>query len=257
MTTTNGDPMLTLELLLSMKEGQPADALDSRLAAEAERLAKELPAGPTVRLVHNLRHHRDDALRVGESLERFDEYVKTGLLPEHAKVPLTSFDAVVEISSVDDGDVDLLLDAVGGVADRLGPAVDTTRSAVVVGTDHVITDGIGAVQLFVCLQRVAGTTQRQFCDWWLHELVEHTTKTPGKSAYRQLHADPDLTRRAAHAAGVAIADIDGIALEFYPDLARFCAAVAWADQPKAAIAEVEAQMIDFSRARAILAYDAG
>jgi hypothetical protein len=49
-----------------------------------------------------------------------------------------------------------------------------------------------------------------------------------------LHADPPLTARAATAAGVAINDIDGIALEFYPE-------------PNSAMIQSETQMIDFGR----------
>jgi hypothetical protein len=90
----------------------------------------------------------------------------------------------------------------------------------------------------------------------LHQLVEHTTKTPGKSAYRQLHADPELTERAAKVIGVDIDDVDGVALEFYPDMDRMYAASDWADAPDAPIVNAENQMIDFTRALAILTYNA-
>jgi hypothetical protein len=71
---------------------------------------------------------------------------------------------------------------------------------------------------------------------------------------RQVHADSELSAAAAEAIGVAIDDIDGVALEWYPDLAKLWAASDWADQPGAPIVRAEIQLLDFSRARAILAY---
>jgi hypothetical protein len=117
-------------------------------------------------------------------------------------------------------------------------------------------EGTGSLQLFVGLRRVPTATHEQFCDWWLNELVVHTTKTPGKSAYRQLHADPQLTIEASKAAGVEIDDLDGVALEFYPDIKQFYSAVEWANQPRAAIVEAENQMIAFDGTLAIVTYAA-
>ena len=246
--------MLTLEVFFSIPEGQSPDRLDARLGREAERIVGLTPSGTAMRVGHNLKHHRMDALAAGNSLEVFDGYLATGLVPNHSRVPLTSFDSVLEVSLVDESAADVMLDSIDGLVQRLGDTVDPARSAAVLGIDHPISAGSGPVQLFVCLRRVQGSHE-EFCDWWLHQLVEHTTKTPGKSGYRQLHGDPRLSARAAEAAGVMIDDFDGVALEFYPDLKRFYSAVEWANQPNAAIVQAETQMIDFARAMAIMTYD--
>jgi hypothetical protein len=226
--------MLTLEVLLSLIDGQPSDAFDAPLAAEAGRIAGGLPPTATTRVVHSLQHHREAARRAGDPLGRLDELLASGLPPAHTRVPVTSFDAVLEVS-VPDG-------------------TDPARSAAVLGVDHTIIEGSGALQLFYCLRRVPALTHEQFSAYWLNQLVEHTTKTPGKSAYRQLHADPDLTLRASKAAGVAIDDVDGVALEWYPDMASFWSAVGWANEPDAGVIQAETQMSDFSRALSILGY---
>jgi hypothetical protein len=58
------------------------------------------------------------------------------------------------------------------------------------------------------------------------------------------------------AAGAEIDDLDGVALEFYPDIERFYSAVEWANQPRAAIVEAETQMIAFDATLAIVTYAA-
>ncbi len=246
--------MPTLEILLSLGEGQPPNAVDAQLPTEAERLVAGLPATTTTRVVYSLKHHRDGARRAGDPLDGLDELLATGLPPAHTRVPATSFDAVVEVCAAEDTDPALLLARLDGLAGRLGPAVDRSRSAVVYGVDHTIIEGTGALQLFYCLRRVPTLSHEQFSAFWLNQLVEHTSKTPGKSGYRQLHADPELTVLAAGAAGLAIDDLDGVALEWYPDLAGFWSALHWADQPDSGVIRAESQMTDFSRALSILAY---
>jgi EthD domain len=245
--------MLTLDLLLTLAPQQPSDAFDGPLAGEAARIATLMPPGTAMRVVHNLRHHRGAAIAAGSSLDRFDDLVTTGLVPNATRVQITSFDAVLEISIPDDSDPKVVLDAIDGLASRLAPAVDPQRSAAAFGADYPIVDGEGALQVFVCLRRMPGLSHDQFCDYWRNDLVKHTTKTPGKTAYRQLHADPALTARAATAAGVAIDDVDGVALEFYPAVEGLYLATDWANQPNSAMTQSEAQMIDFGRG-AIVGY---
>jgi len=246
--------MLTLELFLGLDDRQPNDSLDEPLADEAVRIAQGLPYGSRMRIAHSLKHHRDGAIRAGDPLDRLDDFVESGLVPSSTALPIASFDAVLELSVPVDTDPGLLIDRLGGFAERFGSAIEPSRSAAVFGVDHLIFDGDGPVQLFCCLYRATALTPAQFSEGWRHQLIEHTIHTPGKSAYRQVHADPDLTRRAALAAGVAIDDMDGVALEWYPDVARLWAASDWANQPGAPIVQAETQVIDFSRARSILAY---
>jgi hypothetical protein len=246
--------MLTLELFLCLGDDQPSDRLDGPLADEARRLIGAMPDRSSVRIAHSLKHHRGGAMEAGLSLERLDDFVESGLVPSFTAVPIASFDAVLELGVPDGTDTDWLLDRLDGLVDRLGPSVDPARSAAVVGTDHVIFDGTGGVRLFCCLYRAPALSHEKFCDSWLNQLVAHTGKTPGKSAYRQVHADGPLTVRAAKAIGVSIDDIDGVALEWYPDVTKLWAASDWANQPGAPIVQAEIQLIDFSRARSILVY---
>jgi hypothetical protein len=261
--------MLTIEVLLSRADGQPSGALDASLPAEARRITARLGDGARIRVAHSLKDHREAALQAGDPLDRLDELIGTGLPPVHARVPITSFDAVLEVTVPDGGDgtpgtrggagapgadPGVLLDAIDGLVDRLDSVVDPARSAAVLGVDHPIIDGTGSVQLFYCLYRVPELTHEQFSQFWRNQLVEHTLKTPRKSAYRQVHADPNLTVRAAKAAGVRIDDIDGVALEWYPDLAGLFVAIDWASQPHSEVIKAETQMTDFRRAMAILTY---
>jgi hypothetical protein len=246
--------MHTLEVLLSLGDGQPSDALDAPLAAEAQRIMAGLPGSTTMRVVPSLAHHRQGAAGAGDPLEGLDELLATGLPPAHTRVPVTSFDAVLEVSIGEETDPARLFDRLDGLADRLGSALDRSRSAAAFGEDLPIIDGGGALQLWYCLRRVPALSHEQFSAYWRNQLIEHTTKTPGKSGYRQLHADPELTIQAAKAAGVAIDDVDGVALEWYPDLASFWLALRWADQPDAGVIQAETQMSDFGRALSMLGY---
>ncbi len=246
--------MRKLELFLSRHEGDPPDALDKALEEEADRLREHLPEAAAIRVAHSLEHHRDGAAQAGDDLPRLDELIRSGLPPAHSRVPVTSFDAAVEIGVDDDMDLDRLLAAASGLVGRLGPAVDPARSAAVLGIEHVIIEGEGPLELFYCLRRVPSLTHEQFSSFWRNELVRHTSKTPRKSAYSQMHADPELTVRAAKAVGVAIDDVDGVALEWYPDLQSMWVAIDWANEPRAQVIEAETQMSDFSRAMAMLSY---
>jgi hypothetical protein len=161
---------------------------------------------------------------------------------------------VLEVSVRDDTDPEVLFATLDGLVGRLGGAIEPARSAAALGVDHEIMEGTGAVQLFYCLRRVPALTHEQFSDYWRNQLVKHTTKTPMKAGYRQVHADPELTIRAAKAAGVEIDDIDGVALEWYPDMPSFSTAVAWSDQPTAPSIEAETEMSDIGRAIAVLTY---
>jgi hypothetical protein len=237
----------TLDVLLVLAPNESTDALDEPLADEAARLRTHLAGSGQQRVVHNLRHHRREAVAAGNALTRFDDLVESGLVPNATRVPINSFDAVLEISVPIETGPDVLIEAVDGLAGRLGSRFDPTRSAAALGVDHPITDGGGALQIFVCLRRMPGTTHDEFCDYWRNDLVQHTTKTPGKTGYRQLHADPALTSLAARATGVEIDDVDGVALEFYPDVAGLYAATDWASQPGSAMIRSESQMIDFTR----------
>jgi hypothetical protein len=246
----------TAEVLLARGQGAPYDALDVPLATESKRLADQLPDGSRVSVTHSIVHHRGAALAAGDPLSKLEELVGNGLPPADSPVPITSFDAVMEVHLPEAADPEVVVSALGGLCERLGPAVQPAKSAVVVGVNHLVIDGWGPLRLFYCLRRPATLSHQEFCDFWLGRLVEHTRRTPRKSGYRQLHADPDLTARASAAAGLAVDDVDGIALEWYPDVEGLWVASRWAADPDVPLIATEATMNDFRRALAVLTYAA-
>jgi hypothetical protein len=216
-----------------------------------------LLSGATVRVAMSMVHHRDVAVAAGEALGAFDELLSLGgLPPAYARVPLDAFDAVLEVQVPDEVGTERLIDCFEGMVAHLDADVDLTRSCALIGVEHTIIEGDGPVQLFYAFRRIPSISHEDFVDYWLHRLVRETSKTPGKSGYRQLHADCELSGRLARSVGVAIDDFDGVALEWYPSVEDLMTAVRWASEPKAAIIESESNINDFKSSLAMLAYDA-
>ena len=245
--------MHCVEVLLCATPGALPNALDAALRDERRRITLAASGQTAVRIAHSAAHHRVDALRHNASIATLDELLARGLPPAHAPVALTGFDAVLELRAPDEVDPHAIIDGLGGLVGRLGPAVDPARSAVVMGVDYLLLGGGGPVQLFYCLRRAPKMNAAVFKDYWLHELTKHTSKTPSKTGYRQVHADPALSAAAAAATGLAIDDFDGVALEWYPDFDGLLAASKWAGGTPDVV-EAETRMIDFGAARAMLSY---
>ena len=130
-------------------------------------------------------------------------------------VKLGGFSAVIEVSCPAPDGLDELARCVDGVGLRLGELIDRDRSSAVVGTDLVILDGGGPVQLFYCMRRTGDTTHEAFCDFWAKQHTKIATTTPGLTGYRQLHARLEHSRVAAEAAGLPVSEINGVALEWF------------------------------------------
>lgn len=140
-------------------------------------------------------------------------------------VKLGGFSAVLEVSCPAPGGLDELARSVDGIGDRLGSLIERDRSSAVVGTDLVILDGGGPVQLFYCMRRAADTTHEAFCEFWAQQHTKIATTTPGLSGYRQLHADLGHSRVAADAARLPVSEINGVALEWFRAMDGFVSAV--------------------------------
>jgi hypothetical protein len=140
-------------------------------------------------------------------------------------VKLGGFSAVIEVSCPAPGGLDELAGSVDGIGQRLGALIDRDRSSAVVGTDLVILDGGGPVQLFYCMRRAPDTTHEAFCDFWAKQHTKIATTTPGLSGYRQLHASLPHSRLAAAAAGLPVSEINGVALEWFRAMDGFVSAV--------------------------------
>jgi hypothetical protein len=245
--------MHCVELLVRLTGGASHTAFEAVLAEEGQRLSRELSGKSTVRVAHSAARHRGDIVVPRASLAALDELLSKGLPPAHSPVAITDFDAVLELRVADDVDPHRIVSVLDGLGDRLGPGVDSSRSATVMGTDHVLIDGGGAVQLFYCLRRVPEMSRAAFNDYWLHQLTKHTSKTPRKTGYRQVHADPAFTTAAARSIGVMIDDFDGVALEWYQDFDGLLTATKWAGTTPDVV-EAETRMIDFAAARSMLSY---
>jgi EthD domain len=140
-------------------------------------------------------------------------------------VKLGGFSAVIEVSCPAPGGLDELARSVDGIATRLGSLIECERSSAVVGTDLVILDGGGPVQLFYCMRRAPETTHEAFCEFWAQQHTKIATTTPGLSGYRQLHANLQHSRVAAESAGLPVSEINGVALEWFRAMDGFVSAV--------------------------------
>ena len=140
-------------------------------------------------------------------------------------VKLGGFSAVIEVSCPAPGGLDELAGSVDGIGQRLGALIDRDRSSAVVGTDLVILDGGGPVQLFYCMRRAPDTTHEAFCEFWAKQHTKIATTTPGLSGYRQLHASLAHSHVAAEAAGLPVSEINGVALEWFRAMDGFVSAV--------------------------------
>lgn len=140
-------------------------------------------------------------------------------------VKLGGFSAVIEVSCPAAGGIDELARCVDGIGERLSSLIDRDRSSAVVGTDLVILDGGGPVQLFYCMRRSPDTTHEAFCDFWSKQHTKIATTTPGLTGYRQLHANLEQSRVAAEAAELPVSEINGVALEWFRAMDGFVSAV--------------------------------
>ena len=140
-------------------------------------------------------------------------------------VMLGGFSAVLEVSCAAPDGLDELARSVEGVAPRLAGLIDVDRSSAVVGTDVVILDGGGPVQLFYCMRRAPDTTHEAFSQFWAQQHTKIASTTPGLSGYRQLHASLSHSRAAAAAAGLPVSEINGVALEWFRAMDGFVSAV--------------------------------
>ena len=140
--------------------------------------------------------------------------------------------------------------------ERVAPLVDVEYCTAVVGDVFVVLDGAAPVQLVYCMRRRDTATHEQFATEWLQhrQIARHT---PGLVGYRQLHCD--LVRSAAltERLGLCTDAIDGVALEWFADIAAFATA-AGADESFAGKAKSsEACFNDIERVTAILTYSSG
>jgi hypothetical protein len=243
--------MPTLVLLLSAPtEARIAD-LDAAAATELDRLRVATYATRWQRAGRLAGSHGRPSPWLAEDAT-YDGVLTRGL---SNGVILGGFDVALSVTTAPEMGpetaVDVLADAVDGLPGRLGDALDPERSAVAIGTAHPIMDGHSPIQLFYGMRRKAGVTHQEFSDYWLQQHSKVGVVTPGLSGYYQLHVDPEPSERATKAAGFGIDVLDGIALEWFTDMASFVNATGQPVHGQKAKAS-EDNFNDISRATAIM-----
>jgi hypothetical protein len=191
-------------LLLASSAGAPRDQLRGSLSTAARRVQEALPSGHTSRAGIGV----DPAVARGAldalSSEGRDDFGAPG------------YQGMVWATGPG-GSMDVLVSAVGGVADLLGDLVDPAASAAVAGTEEVFLPGEGPLLGLYGIRRRPGDSAEHFHDFWRLEHTKLSMHIPG-FRYRQLHAVGYASERAAASAGVGVHDIDGCVEYFFDDL---------------------------------------
>jgi hypothetical protein len=170
-------------------------------------------------------------------------------------VHLGGFDAVFELNAPDRASLPALVKAMEEFRATAGHLVASAKTAAVAGTDVVVVDGSGPVHLVYGMRRKADTSHEEFSRFWEKQHTAVARFTPGLAGYRQLHADPELSKAAAEAAGVGLHDVDGVAIEWFANLPDFCSAVGAPVDFKERAKSSEGQFNDIERATAIVVAD--
>jgi hypothetical protein len=137
-----------------------------------------------------------------------------------------SWSAAIEIH----GAVEGIANAVRGMADRLGSAIDAAESSIVVGNDRLIFErpmapGVDPVKIYYALFPKSNVSRSQFEHHWYEIHAKVVDRDPYPLMYRQLHGDDIATPAANEAAGFGVTDIAGIAHESFVDRDDFAAAL--------------------------------
>lgn len=197
-----------------------------------------------------------DAVSIGRRVESgapgqepYDAVASEGL---SNGVRLGGFDAVVELSLRTLPGRSAAAELFRHSTDLLGGVIDPSRSSVAVGRLATIIEGSGPLRLVYCMRRLPTVTHQAFSDFWLHQHATVARLTAHICAYFQLHVDVERSRAAAAGAGVALDEIDGIALESFEDMDRFVRCV----RPDASFAHraqsSEETVNDLARVTAVL-----
>ncbi len=241
--------MTTVVLLLSAPTEARITDLDSRAAEELARLRVALYADRWQRAGRLAGSHGRPSPWLAEDAT-YDEVLTRGL---SNGVILGGFDVAVSLTSSRLGPAaEIAVEALAGLDDRLGDALDAERSAVAIGTAHPIMEGHGPIQLFYGMRCKEGVTHDAFSDYWLQQHSKVGVVTPGLAGYLQLHVDPDPSTKATEAAGLGVEVLDGVALEWFADMAAFVSAVGSKPSHGAAAKASEDNFNDISRATAIM-----
>ena len=124
------------------------------------------------------------------------------------------FDALIGLSSFDDGPAELaqhLLEAIP----KIDAFVDPARSGLLAGREHAIVAGDGQIARLFLVRKRSELSDAQFHDYWLNVHGRMAIGMADPPAYRQWHADEEITRAIGSAAGLSTLDLNGAAQTFF------------------------------------------
>jgi hypothetical protein len=216
-------------LLLTQNTNQRPGILEPYLASEGQRIRGKLPKGTTHRRAFHLA----------------DDPTQQTAHASEMKMSPPAFDAIFEVAAVD-ATWDQLIRALDGLGDRLGGLLNLAESAVIAGTEHVIIPGEQSLMIIFALRRLDALSSEEFHEYWLRKHSQVALDVPNLKGYKQFHADPAATARAAEALGVGINDFEGTAECFYEGLDDFLKIMSLPEVAQRAL-EDEKKFIDHSR----------
>jgi uncharacterized protein (TIGR02118 family) len=215
-------------LLLTQNADQRPGMLEPYLASEGQRIRGKLPKGST--------HFR--AFHIA------DDPIQQGVPTAQGNDATLVFDAIFEVSAPNTA-WDKLLPVVQEIPIRLGNILDRSKSAVIVGSEHIIIPGEELLMIVYPLRRLPAMTSVAFHDYWLNNHAAIARTLPGLRGYRQFHADAEETSAAGKLIGVGISDFEGAAQGYFKNPEDFLSIMS---QPEVQVAlEDEKKFIDHSR----------
>lgn len=163
--------------------------LESELAETAARLRQRLGSNGSVALL----------VRIAD-----DPFAS-------ANPGMRPFDATLDLRSASADPAPHLIAAVEGLGARIAGIAHVDLSAALIGADQpIVPCETDPVRYQYAMRRRADLTRAQYLAHYLQVHAEFGRRQPGILGYTQFHVDPDLSRRAAGAAGVGIWAFDSI-----------------------------------------------
>lgn len=133
------------------------------------------------------------------------------LLMKDSPVP---FDALIQLTSNDPADLVAMTDQLVRLASELAPWIERSRSAVFVGQEVPITQGIGPIMVAMPLRRLPSLTHEEFMQHWFGRHAALGEAVEGVR-YRQNHVDAAATGALAARLGFVFEPLDGLTESYF------------------------------------------
>ena len=124
------------------------------------------------------------------------------------------FDAIIQFASNDAGDMPAMTDALARLGSELAPWLDRTRSAVLVGQEIPITQGIGPIMVAMPLRRLPQLSHEEFMKHWFERHASLGEAVEGVR-YWQNHVDCAATTALAARIGLCFEPMDGLTESYF------------------------------------------